>query len=248
MAEEIKKPTEDALSQTPVVTEQAEEKVEEKATTVPAEDVVVTVDAVVTQLEKVIEALYGFLEGAVETDDLMLSRAEKSVMKLAEGLKKKKKKEETEVTMAAAKKEEVKPEENPATAKMSDMENKIKMLEMEVEKSKQKAKDAEIEKLNFSDETYIENLVKEGKILPVQKDNIKKLFCSINKKEANIIMLSDTEKVDIKETIKKFIEDMPKQLELSSSLTTNITENEEKKPEVIHIDKVKGMFPKSFKK
>jgi len=162
--------------------------------------------------------------------------------------KKKKKKEETEVTMAAAKKEEVKPEENPATAKMSDMENKIKMLEMEVEKSKQKAKDAEIEKLNFSDETYIENLVKEGKILPVQKDNIKKLFCSINKKEANIIMLSDTEKVDIKETIKKFIEDMPKQLELSSSLTTNITENEEKKPEVIHIDKVKGMFPKLFKK
>ena len=61
-------------------------------------------------------------------------------------------------------------------------------------------------------------------------------------------MLSDTEKVDIKETIKKFIEDMPKQLELSSSLTTNITENEEKKPEVIHIDKVKGMFPKLFKK
>ena len=239
---DVTKPTEDALTQMPVVTEQEPEKVELADTTVPVEEVVNTVDMVVSQLEKVIESLYAFLEDTAEADDMMLSRAEKSVMKLAEGLKRKKKKIEppAEVMPPATMSEE--------TVKMSDMENKIKMLEMEVEKSKQKAKDAEIEKLNFSDETYIENLVKDGKLLPVQKDDIKKLFCSINKKEANIIMLSDTEKVDIKETIKKFIESMPKQVDLSTSLTTNIAENEEKKPEEIQISKVKDMFPKSFKK
>lgn len=239
---DVTKPTEDALTQMPVVTEQEPEKVEMADTTVPVEEVVNTVDMVVSQLEKVIESLYAFLEDTAEADDMMLSRAEKSVMKLAEGLKKKKKKVEppAEIMPPAAMSEE--------TVKMSDMENKIKMLEMEVEKSKQKAKDAEIEKLNFSDENYIENLVKDGKLLPVQKDDIKKLFCSINKKEANIIMLSDTEKVDIKETIKKFIESMPKQVDLSTSLTTNIAENEEKKPEEIQISKVKDMFPKSFKK
>jgi hypothetical protein len=241
---DVTKPTEDALTQMPVVTEQKPEKVEMADTTVPVEEVVNTVDMVVSQLEKVIESLYAFLEDTAEADDMMLSRAEKSVMKLAEGLKKKKKAAEVVVEKPIEKDVEMSEE----TVKMSDMENKIKMLEMEVEKSKQKAKDAEIEKLNFSDETYIENLVKEGKLLPVQKDDIKKLFCSINKKEANIIMLSDTEKVDIKETIKKFIESMPKQVDLSTSLTTNIAENEEKKPEEIQISKVKDMFPKSFKK
>jgi len=252
MAEEIKK---DALSgeqAAPVVTEQVEEKMEEKEekASVPAEEVVMTVDAVVTQLEKIIEALYGFLEGAVETDDLMLSRAEKSVMKLAEGLKKKKKKED-EVKMAEAPKKEVMPEEKPkdeTVTKLSDMENKIKMLEMEVTKANQKAKDAEIEKLNFSDENYIESLVKEGKVLPVQKDELKKLFFSINKKEANIIMLSDTEKIDIKESIKNFINSNGTQIDLSDGLTKNIAEMNEKKPEEIQLGKVKEQFKEYFQK
>ena len=234
-------------AENPTVVEQVEpEKPAEN--TVPTDVVVETIDSTVGQLEKIIEMLYNFLEGSVDTDEIMLSRAEKSVMKLADGLKKKKKKE-APVELAEPVKAEEAPKENPEVmAKLSDMENKMKAMSIELEKANQKAKDAEIEKVNLSDSNYIESLVKEGKVLPAQTEKLKELFFSMNKTENMVIMLSDKKQVNIKDSIKEFINALPNQINLSAALTTDTVINEEKKPEEIKINQVKEQFPQYFKK
>ena len=234
-------------AENPTVVEQVEpEKPAEN--TVPTDVVVETIDSTVGQLEKIIEMLYNFLEGSVDTDEIMLSRAEKSVMKLADGLKKKKKKE-VPVELAEPVKAEEAPKENPEVmAKLSDMENKMKAMSIELEKANQKAKDAEIEKVNLSDSNYIESLVKEGKVLPAQTEKLKELFFSMNKTENMVIMLSDKKQVNIKDSIKEFINALPNQINLSAALTTDTVINEEKKPEEIKINQVKEQFPQYFKK
>lgn len=232
------------LPAAPITTEQVEPEVKPEENTVPAAVVVDTVDTVVTQLEKVIELLYNFLEGSTDTDDIMLSRAEKSVMKLADGLKKKKK----NAAPAEAPAETVMPENPEVTAKLSDMENKIKTMSIELEKANQKAKDAEIEKVNLSDSNYIEALVKEGKVLPAQTEKLKELFFSMNKTENMVIMLSDKKQVNVKDSIKEFINALPNQINLSSAITKDISVTEESKPEEIKINMVKEQFPEYFKK
>ncbi len=232
------------LPAAPITTEQVEPEVKPEENTVSAAVVVDTVDTVVTQLEKVIELLYNFLEGSTDTDDIMLSRAEKSVMKLADGLKKKKK----NAAPSEAPAETVMPENPEVTAKLSDMENKLKTMSIELEKANQKAKDAEIEKVNLSDSNYIEALVKEGKVLPAQTEKLKELFFSMNKTENMVIMLSDKKQVNIKDSIKEFINTLPNQINLSSAISKDISVTEESKPEEIKINMVKEQFPEYFKK
>jgi hypothetical protein len=233
----------------PVVSEVKPEEVKQEiiAEIKPTEPVISkeSIDEIASSLEAVIEKLYAVLENADNMEEMMAMKLEKATDKVASLLKDKKKKKKE---MA----ENIYPEEKPVIdeavkTEMSAMKEQITNLSKQLIKEQQLRKDAEIEKLNFSDNIYLEKLVETGKITPAMRDTLKPLLLSINKTESNIIKLDDKTNVVIKDVIKSFIDNIPAQVDLSTQ-TINSKESEIKKPEEVHIDKMKEQFPQYFKK
>ncbi|HNY10703.1 MAG TPA: hypothetical protein PKK26_03835 [Candidatus Wallbacteria bacterium] len=155
--------------------------------------------------------------------------------------------------------EKIKPAEAPADGDKGDeaagdekldpatlaLQERIKKLEADVELAKKKEKAAQCDTVNLSDKQYLDQLAKETKIAPKQKEKLEKLFFSINKKEANIIRLSDKESVSIKEIVKEVLNELPARIDLSEK-TTDSKASEEKDQTAIQIQKAKEMCPGYF--
>lgn len=128
---------------------------------------------------------------------------------------------------------------------MMALTEKIKKLEADVELAKKNEKAAQCDKVNLSDKQYLEQLAKDTKIAPKQKEKLEKLFFSINKKEANIIHLSDKETVSIKEIVKEVLNELPARIDLSEK-TMDSKASEAKDQVAMQIQNAKEMCPGYF--